>query len=68
MVLVEPLHLHEQLSLLLDFGEVVGGLVKDRNVGVRLTSSLGSGASASTAQLKIEDLHGLLHGGIGDLG
>ena len=57
VVLVKPLHLHQQLSLLLDLGDVVDGLVKDRNVCVRLTSCLGSMAFASTAQqLNVEDL------------
>ena len=68
VVFVESLHLHQQLSLLLNLGEVVNGLVKDRNVGVLLTSSLASKAFASTAALNIEDIHGLLHGCIGDFG
>ena len=68
VVLVEPLHLHQQLSLLLDLGDVVDGLVKDRNVGIRLTSSLASKTFASAAELNIEDLYGLLHGGVGDFG
>ena len=68
VVLVEPLHLHHQLSLLLDLGDVVDGLVKDRNVGIRLTSSLASKTFASAAELNIEDLYGLLHGGVGDFG
>ena len=68
VVLVKPLHLHHQLSLLLDLLDVVDGLVKDRNVGIRLTSSLASKTFASTAELNIEDLYGLLHGGVGDFG
>ena len=69
VVLVEPLHLHQQLSLLLDLGDVVDGLVKDRNVSVRLTSCLASKAFASTAQqLNVEDFYSLFHGGVGDFG
>ena len=39
MVLVEPLHLLEQHCLFSNFGNVVNGLVKDRNVELFYTGS-----------------------------